>query len=190
MIQKLTLQLLFILFLVLPANAARYITDDLYAYLHSGPSIKYKIIARVDAGEHIKVLKTNKSTGFTQIRNSKGQDGWIKSKYLSRQLGLKERFLKLQIGSTKLEGQLATAEDNLKSHSLQISDLKNTNDTLNRELQELKILNNNLNEKLDTSKYDVLLRWFSYGGIVAGIGLLLGLILPSLIRGPRKRNHW
>ena len=50
--------------------------------------------------------------------------------------------------------------------------------------------NDSLNEKLDNEKNDLLMRWFSYGGMVAGIGLLVGLILPSLIPNKRRRNRW
>jgi len=34
------------------------------------------------------------------------------------------------------------------------------------------------------------MRWFSYGGIVGGIGLLLGLVLPSFIPNRRKQSRW
>ena len=44
----------------------------------------------------------------------------------------------------------------------------------------------NLRAKLDTQKDDLLLKYFMYGGGVAGIGLLFGLILPHII--PRKKR--
>ncbi|MFT5661847.1 MAG: SH3 domain protein [Sulfurimonas sp.] len=202
MMRKTTLLLLVILSITSSASAAtRYISDDLYTYIHSGPGTKYKIIGSVNSGKQIKVIQTNKNAGFTQIKDSKGRDGWINSKYISIQPSLKERLAKLEIQFTKLGTQLHTAEDkankdiarledNLKSHSAQVRELKNTNATLNEKLQQVQALNNNLNEKLDTEKNDLLMRWFSYGGIVGGIGLLLGLILPSLIPRPRKKSRW
>ncbi|MDF4341173.1 arylsulfatase, partial [Vibrio parahaemolyticus] len=44
-----------------------------------------------------------------------------------------------------------------------------------------------LRAKLDTQKDDMLLKYFTYGGGVAGLGLLFGLILPHVMP-PRKRS--
>ena len=202
MIRKTTLLLLVIISLSSSANAVtRYISDDLYTYIHSGPSSKYKIIGSVNAGEQIKIIQTDKNAGFTQIKDLKGRDGWINSKYTSKHPGLKERLAKLEIEFTKLHTQLRTdkdkankdigsLEDKLKSHNSKVRELENTNLKLNEELQKLQVLNNNLNEKLDTEKNDLLMRWFSYGGMVGGIGLLFGLMLPSLIPSRRKKTRW
>lgn len=202
MMRKKTLLLLVIISLSSSASAVtRYVSDNLYTYIHAGPGTKYKIIGSINSGEHIKVIQTNKNAGFTQIKDSRGRSGWIDSKYTSEHPGLKERLAKLEIQFTKLNTQLRTVkdkankdiaslEDNLKSHSSKVRELKNTNSTLNEELQQVQALNDNLNEKLDTEKNDLLMRWFSYGGMVGGIGLLLGLVLPSLIPSRRKQSRW
>lgn len=201
MTRKTTLLLLLIMSLVLSANAAtRYVSDDLHTFTHSGPGNKYKIIGRVNAGEKIKLIKTNKNTGYTQIKDSKDRESWINSQYVSRHPGLKERLAKLEIKFTKLNTKLHTDKDkatkdiarleaSLKSRSSQVREFKNTNLALNEKLQEVQALNDNLNEKLDTEKNDLLMTWFSYGGMVGGIGLFLGLILPSLMP-TRKRSRW
>ena len=189
--RKITLLLLAMLYIISSASAAtRYVSDDLYTYIHSGPGTKYKIIGSVNAGKQIQVIQTNSNAGFTQIKDSKGRDGWIDSKYVSRHPGLKDRLAKLETKFTKLNTQLAMAKDNLTSHSSQVRTLKNTNVTLNEELQQVRSLNDDLNERLDSEKNDLLMRWFTYGGIVGGIGLLLGLILPPLISSSRKKPRW
>ena len=191
MTRKTTFLLLLTIFLSSSASAlTRYVSDDLFTYVHSGPGTKYKIIGSVDAGEKIKVLETNENAGFTQIKDLKGRIGWISSKYASKQPGLKERFEKLEIRFAKLDTQLRAAQDNLKSHDSKVLELENTNSRLNKELQQVQALNGDLNEQMDTERIDLLLRWFTYGGIVGGIGLLLGLILPSLVSSRRKRSQW
>ena len=191
MMRKTTLLLLVILSLASSASAVtRYVSDDLLTYVHSGPGTKYKIIGSVNAGEHIKLIQTNKNAGFTEIKDSRGRDGWINSKYVSRHPGVKERLAKLELQFAKLNAQLRTAKDKVKSQSSQVRELKNTNATLNTELKQVQVLNSSLNEKLDTEKIDLLMRWFSYGGIVGGIGLFLGLILPSLMPSRSKRTRW
>ena len=199
---KAALLLLTLTCLASSASAAtRYVSDDLYTYLHSGPGTKYKIMGSVDAGEHINVIQTNTNAGFTLIKDSKGRNGWINSKYVSKNPGLKERLAKLEVQFTKLNVQLTEAKDkankdkanlenDLNSHSKQVSELQNTNSTLNEELEQVQVLNRNLNAKLDTEKNDLLMRWFSYGGMVGGAGLLLGLILPILIPSRRRKTRW
>ncbi len=191
MTRKITLLFLMIVSLSSSANALnRYVSDDLFTYVHSGPGTKYKIIGSVDAGEKIKVLQTDENAGFTKIVDPKGRTGWINTKYVSRQAGLKERLEKLEIKYAKLKTQLSSTKENLNSHSIQVSELENTNTKLTKELQQVQGLNSDLNEQLDTERVDLLLRWFTYGGIVGGIGLLLGLILPSLVPDRRKRSRW
>ena len=189
--QKITLLLLIILSLVSSVSAAtRYVSDDLYTYVHSGPGTKYKIIGSVNSGDTIELIQTNKNAGFSEIKDSRGRSGWINSKYVSRNSGLKVRLGKLEVEFAALNTELRTAKDNVKSHSNEVRELKKTNSKLNEELKHVKALNANLNEKLDTEKIDLLMRWFSYGGMVGGIGLLLGLILPSLVPNRRKRSRW
>lgn len=202
MIRKITLLLMTTICLALSANAAtRYVSDDLYTYFHSGPGTKYKIMGSVNAGEHISVIRTDTNAGYTQIRDSKGRSGWVNSKYVSKSPGYKERLAKLEVKYTKLKTQLNTAEDrankdkanledNLESQNNQVDELQNTNSKLNEELQEVQALNRNLNAKLDTQKNDLLMRWFTYGGIVGGIGLILGLVLPFLIPSKKQKARW
>ncbi|MGO1296709.1 MAG: TIGR04211 family SH3 domain-containing protein, partial [Vibrio sp.] len=37
-----------------------YISDELFTYMHSGPTNKYRIIGSVNAGEKVKILDENK----------------------------------------------------------------------------------------------------------------------------------
>lgn len=196
MMKKITLLLLFLIYS--SANAA-YVSDDLFTYMHSGPGTQYKIIGSVNAGEKISIIQKN--SGYTQVRDSKGRAGWISSKYVSNQMGLKERLPKLETQLAKLKAQLNTASDNankekaglegsLKSYKTQVEELQNANSKLNEELQKVQAENRNLNAKIDTQKDDLLMKWFTYGGMVAGGGLLLGLILPSLIPSRKQKARW
>lgn len=199
---KVIFLLLALLCLLSNASAAtRYVSDNLYTYIHSGPGTKYKIIGSVNAGEHINVIKKNADSDFTLIKDSKGRSGWINSKYVSNTIGIKERLPKLEAELAKLNLQLSQASDkanndkaslekNLKSRNNQVLNLQNTTAALKEQLQEIQALNRDLNAKLDTKKNDLLMRWFTYGGMVAGAGLLLGLLLPILIPNRRTKKRW
>jgi len=181
--------LLILIFISSSANAAtNYVSDDLHTFIHSGPGTKYKIIGSVNTGEHIKVIRND--SNFTLVKDSKGRSGWINSKYVSNQVGLKERLPKLEIQLTKLKTQLDEYKGNIESQDSQVSNLENTNLKLNEQLEEVQALNRDLNEKLDTKRTDLLMRWFSYGGMVAGVGLVLGLLIPYLIPKRRNKSRW
>ena len=189
--KKITLILSILIFLTSSAVAStRYVSDDLFTYVHSGPGTKYKIIGSVDAGDKIKLIEIDQTAGYAQIKDTKDRIGWINSKYISKRPGLKVRSVKLETQLAKLNTQLAIDKEKVKSHSIEVTELKNTNERLTAELQRIQVLNDELNEVLDTERVDLLMRWFTYGGIVAGVGLFLGLILPSLMPNRRKRSNW
>jgi SH3 domain protein len=185
---KTKILLLITIFLSLQATAANYVSDDLHTFIHSGPGTKYKIIGSVNSGEQINVIR--KDGDFILVKDPKGRSGWINSKYVSNQQGLKERLPKLETQLSKLKIQLEEYEKSLESRATQISKLEDTNLKLNKQIEEVQSLNNSLNEKLDTKRTDLLMRWFSYGGMVAGAGLLLGLIIPLLIPSRKNKSRW
>lgn len=199
MIHKKVTITLAIISLYSSAFAANYVSNDLFTYTHSGPGSKYKILGVVNAGEKISVL--DRSSGFTQIRDTKGRKVWINSKYVSNQVGLKEQLEKLKIQYSKLDEKLNSFEDkanknklnlekDLNSNINQVEKLKETNTLLNKQLKEVQEKNDSLNDLLDNEKNELLMRWFSYGGIVAGLGLFVGLVLPSLIPSRKKRSRF
>lgn len=202
MIKKTTLLLLVMISLATSANAVtRYVSDKLYTFIHVGPGTKYKILGSVRAGDHLQLIQNKKQDGFIKVKDSKGRTGWINARFVSKQMGVKERLTNLEIKHAKLNIQVRTEKDQatldissltkkVKTHSAQVSELKSSNQKLTEELERYKVLNNDLNGRLDTEKTDLLIRWFTYGGMVAGLGLLVGLIIPSLMPIRRKKNRW
>ncbi|MUJ26896.1 SH3 domain-containing protein [Aliivibrio fischeri] len=186
-----------------PAQAqTRYISDNLFTYMHSGPSNQYKIIGSVNAGDRITQLASNRSTGFTQIVDTKGRKGWVESKFVSRQPGLGERLPKVEQELASVKTQLANARkaannekaglaDSLEQRNKQIQDLEQSYSDVNNQLISSQTEVRELRAKLDTQKEDLLLKYFMYGGGVAGIGLLFGLLLPHMIPSRKKKpNGW
>ena len=196
----------FVLFAMLAAPAAfaqdRYIADKLFTYMHSGPNNSYRIIGSVDAGEKITFLQANKQTGYTQIQDNRGRKGWVESKFVTSQESMSLRMPKLEKELAEVKEKLANARQSadsekaglvssLDSRNTQISELEQNYSEISQQLTSVQTENRELRAKLDTQKDDLLLKYFMYGGGVAGLGLLFGLILPHLI--PRKRkspNGW
>ncbi len=168
--------------------ATHYVSDNLYTFLHSGPGNNYKIIGSVNAGDHITIIQ--RSSDFTQIKDSKGRTGWINSKYVSSELGLKERLPKLESQLIDLEAQLNEAQDKISKDKIKLDENLKTYNSQLSEIKKLQEENANLKKRLDNQRNEQLMTWFTYGGMVAGSGLILGLILPFLIPNRKKKTRW
>ncbi|WP_021023389.1 TIGR04211 family SH3 domain-containing protein [Salinivibrio costicola] len=194
--------LLFVLVTAPQAMAENYISDELFTYMHSGPGTQYRIIGSVDAGDKITVLKRDQNAGYSQIVDSRGRKGWVKSDFVTTQPGLKERVPALEAKLKKVKTALSSAQDDakaqqkglvesLKKRNAQIEKLETHSSELNKKLIDAQNEIRALRAKIDTQKDDLLMRWFTYGGMVAGGGLLFGLVLPHLIpRKKRRRDGW
>ena len=81
--------------------------------------------------------------------------------------------------------------DSLEQRNKQIQDLEQSYSDVNNQLISSQTEVRELRAKLDTQKEDLLLKYFMYGGGVAGIGLLFGLLLPHMIPSRKKKpNGW
>ncbi|MEJ2765763.1 TIGR04211 family SH3 domain-containing protein [Photobacterium sp. MCCC 1A19761] len=184
------------------AEQVRYISDDLFTYMHRGPSTQFRIMGSINTGTKVTLLETNKENGFSRITDDRGRSGWVKTEYLSPQVGLKARFPVLQKELAEVKEALAHAKESeeaktaglqnsLKMRNEQIAELESQNSQLNEQLMTSQSEIRELRAKLDTQKDDLLMKWFTYGGMVAGGGLLFGLVLPHMIpRRRRNNNGW
>ncbi|RXJ70507.1 arylsulfatase [Veronia nyctiphanis] len=188
-----------VMLLLAPSAFAKsqYISEDLFTYMHSGPGTKYRIIGSVDAGEAVTVID-GKQDGYMQVIDSRGRKGWISGKYISDKPGLKVRLPAMEKELKTLKAALNSAQqdadtkqkglvESLSQRSTQLKELQSSNSALNQKLIDAESEIRELRAKIDTQKDDLLMRYFMYGGIVAGIGLLFGLVLPHLI--PKKKQH-
>ena len=191
MIQKKILLLLAMLYLSSTvAGAANYVSDELIAYTHNGPGTKYKIVGIINAGERIQVLSTDKANGYTQIKDKKGRNVWMDTKFVSNQPGLKKQLKILQISEDKANKTIISLEESLNTNINKVTELEKLNLSLITQVKEIQEINNSLTARVDNEKNELLMQWFSYGGMVAGIGLLIGLILPALMPSRKKRSSW
>ena len=175
--KKLFITVLFTLLAVPTALAAdRYISDDLFTYMHSGPNNTYRIMGSVNAGEKVKLLQVNKDTGYTKVRDSRGRTGWVQNKFVTSQESMANRLPRIEKELEEVKKQLANARQNsdtekaglvnsLETRNQQISDLEKKYSEISDQLTSVETENRKLRAKLDTQKEDMFMKYFAYGGI-------------------------
>lgn len=176
-----------------------WVTDELSTYVRSGPTDGYRIVGTLNAGEQVEVLET--SGDYTRVRGDGGDAVWILSDELQETPSATEQLPELESRVAALtdeldgineewEQRVATMRDTLEARQQRIDELETRNDQLSRNVDESSEQLRALQARLDTQEEDLLLRYFMYGGGVAGAGLIVGLIVPHLPRRRKKRDRW
>ncbi|GEN28846.1 hypothetical protein HVA01_24920 [Halovibrio variabilis] len=176
-----------------------WVTDELSTYVRSGPTDGYRIIGTLNAGEQVEVLET--SGNYTRVRNSDGNTVWVLSEELQQTPSAVEQLpaLEAQVEelTAELEGindaweqRVASMTETLEVRQRRIEELEARNQELDSQAEASRQQVRGLQARLETQEEDLLMRYFMYGGGVAGAGLLVGLIVPHLPRRRKKRDRW
>jgi len=170
--------------------APAHISDDVYTFYHGGPSDQYKISGRIRSGTAITILKRNTGTKYVQIKTPSGRTGWIHEDNVTSGTSLSVRFPGLQEQLKNNEAMLAQQTEEIRTLKQQSGALQQDNSGYSQKIssleEEIVILNRSING-MDESN---LMRWFTYGGLVAFGGLILGLMIPFLPKRRKRRDTW
>lgn len=183
------------------AEEKRYISDELSTWVRSGPSDDYRLVGTLNAGEEVQLLQTNESSQYGQIRDASGRTTWIPLKQLSQQPSLRSRVPQLEQQVKELTDKLANIDGSWNERTAEmqkkvagsdgaINQLKDENQKLKNQLIVAQKKVSAANVQLDDKQRTIIMQWFMYGGGVAGVGLLLGLLLPHMIPSRKKKDRW
>ena len=176
-----------------------WVSDELSTYVRSGPTDGYRIVGTLKAGEQVEVLET--SGDYTRVRSNSGDTVWVLSSELQQDPSARQQLPILQAQVDELTQELDGINDTWEQR---ISSMTETLDIREKRIVELEARNHDLDSeaeqsrqqvralqaRLETQEEDLLMRYFMYGGGVAGAGLLVGLIVPHLPRRRKKRDRW
>ena len=172
------------------ADSNAFIRDDLFVFMHTGPTRNYRILGSIVAGEPVAVLAVNQDTEFTQIKDSENRVGWVESRFLSEELPAQHQLqlLSEQLTDTvKLESDLTQKNQRLSSQnealSTQVKDLK-------QRLLEAETAKNNAEKALQNADQSNDMQWLVRGGLITGGGVLLGVLLTFLPKKRRREDNW
>ncbi|MCE8018281.1 SH3 domain-containing protein [Halomonas sp. MCCC 1A17488] len=180
-------------------DATHWVSDELTTYVRSGPTDGYRIVGTLTSGEPVTVLET--SGDYSRVESAEGERVWVLSDELQETPSARERLphmeeqvaqLEAQLGNINetWEGRVSAMTETLEARERRIAELETRNQQLDSEVEQSRRTVRQLQARLDTQEEDLLMRYFMYGGGVAGAGLLVGLIVPHLPRKRRKRDRW
>ena len=61
----------------------RYISDDLFTYLHAGPGRNFRILGSVVAGTRVTLLQEDAENKVVEIIDEKQRTGWVDAECIS-----------------------------------------------------------------------------------------------------------
>ena len=157
--------------------ATRYVSDQLFTYMHSGPSSQFRIIGSVNAGTIIQLVEHN-SAGYSKVVDPKGRSGWIDTKFVTKKVPAMLRLPLVEKTLSAAQNELKSIGDknkqSLDSKQQSLSEQIKTNDQLMDQRQQLldKIQalqsdNNALKTRISNQSEEVEMQW-----LIRGAGLL------------------
>ena len=175
---------------LLAAEQTRYISDNVYTFLHGGPGTQYRILGSAEAGQP--VTYSGETQGdYVKIVDHKGREGWVDANLISSEKSFRVQLPEVQAKLDQVQAELSqvTADSNdsaqiirqlrsqLATAEESLSIASNERDSATRELASIQ----------NNERYEML----KQGGMIAGAGIILGVILVYLPR-PRRRqkNRW
>lgn len=177
----------------------RWVSDNLNTYVRSGPTDGYRIVGALSSGEQVELLESQGN--YSRVRPSSGNPVWIPSSDLQDIPGQAERLPQLEQQVTELGEELANInstwetrvqgmQETLEARRVLIEELEAHRQALNTELTETQSELRSAQAKLGNEQQQVLMQYMLYGGGIAGVGLLLGLVLPSMTRRRKRDDGW
>ncbi len=123
----------------------RYITDQTHITLRAGEGTDHKIQRMLPAGEKVKLVSTNRGSGYSKVRDSMGKIGFVLTRQLMESPGARERVAKAEEQYAEMKQRLDQAtrqHQELQLKHKQLSDqhsrLESSNTSIDSELKEIK----------------------------------------------------
>ena len=147
------------------------------------------------------IIDKSDDGSFTKIRDEKNRLAWIESELLTNTPSAKERLPLLEEQINTLNEKIINLDqekqtlindynEQLKTAQSKISQLESSKNELEQDLNQKNLQIESLNKEIDENGQNLMLKWFTRGGMVAGAGLLLGLLLPFIFPRRRKKDRW
>ncbi|MGR9072034.1 MAG: TIGR04211 family SH3 domain-containing protein [Gammaproteobacteria bacterium] len=122
-----------------------YVTDRLKLDLRSGESSRYKIVKMLSSGTPLTLIEENPDTGYSKVMLKNGMEGYILTRYTSKQPASRwlleqatQELEKLRTENSRLTAKLNTLNGDKTQAISDNNDLSEERDRLSLELNELR----------------------------------------------------
>lgn len=127
----------------------RYVDDELLIMLRSGAGNQFRILDSLTSGTRLDVLEEDDS-GYSRVRTSDGQEGWVLTRYLSAEPIARDRLSAAQRRLEQAEAELKQSQEQLSSLRSERNELASSEETLesrvgnlSTELERIKEVSSN-----------------------------------------------
>ena len=163
----------------------RYISDDLYTFLHAGPGRNFRILGSVTAGTQIRELQTDDESGYVEIIDDKDRRGWVDGNFVVERESIRNQLSSLQSSLTSANESVDEQSQTLEQLNQQLLNLQSENSALKTENTQMQQQQATLQQQLTAQDNSELQQWFIRGGGIAIVGVILGVIIAYL---PKKTS--
>jgi len=170
--------------------APGFVSDDVYAYMHSGPSTKFRIIGSITAGAPIELLKLSDDRKFRLIKDGKGRSGWLKVEFTSKKASIRQREKSLLEQVKQLKQQDVSSSDAVATAKSRIKKLEHSLNSSNKKLQQAQESERLALSQLKGEDERLKMQWAINGGMLVGISILFGVALTFIPKKKKKNANW
>lgn len=112
----------------------RYVDDQLYITLRQGESSEHKIIKTLRTGTPLEVIEDG--SPYMKVRTESGQEGYVLSRYISKEIPKNNVISNLEIERDRLSGQVADLQGRLNETASELESIKRRNIEIVQEAKE------------------------------------------------------
>ena len=167
-----------------------YISEELQTFMHSGPGKQYRIIGSVMSASPVTLLGKSDEGDYIQIQDDKGREGWIEAQALAKGQSRPQQINALSEQINLVSAQLQQEQERVRTGVIQLEQIEQQLSSQQTALSNAIKERDLLQQKLTGMGDETQMKWFLNGGMVAGGGVLLGLILSFISRKKKRSDQW
>lgn len=168
-----------------------YISDDITVTLREQPRNDAAPVGSLKSGARVTLLQSLGPDSFARVRTAEGREGWVTSRYLSAQPAAKDRYQQTQQELASAQTRIDSLERELRTAQQQVAQARpafetaQENERLRTAMAELEQNSAAQRQRYDAEK--ARRRTLLSGGGLVVVGVILGLLLPWMGRGRKRR---
>lgn len=167
-----------------------FISDNLFVYLHSGPSNQYRIVGTINAGQSVTYLGEDADTGYAQIQYEDNKTAWLPKEHVSYTPGLQSQLQQLKQEYADYNENVLALEQQRDQLNSQLNQAVAERQTALEQLEQSNRAYEQLKVQLENTQSSIWEKPMVLGSLILLAGLLFGLILPLVLPKKRSNERW